>query len=141
MKTATDTRFTIGALAKAAGVGIDTVRFYERERLLPEPPRRASGYREYAPESVQRLRFIRRAKALGFTLDEIRELLALSTDREHGVAGVRQRAERRAGEIEQRIRELRRVQRGLKRLIEACPGRGRLDACPILATLGGKETS
>lgn len=131
---------TIGALARAAGVGVDTVRFYEREGLLPQPARRASGYRQYTAATAQRLRFIRRAKELGFSLDEIRDLLALSADRERGVSGVKQRAEARAAEVERRIRELRRMQRGLQRLIDACPGHGPLEACPILAALGDKET-
>ena len=139
MNTSTEA-MTIGTLARAAGVGVDTVRFYEREGLLPQPARRASGYRQYTAATAQRLRFIRRAKELGFSLDEIRDLLALSADRERGVSGVRQRAEARAAEVERRIRELRRMQRGLQRLIDACPGHGPLEACPILAALGDKET-
>ncbi len=128
---------TIGTLASAAGVAIDTIRYYEREGLLAAPRRRASGYREYDPPSLRRLRFIRRAKELGFSLAEIRGLLALSSDRERGVAGVRERAASRLAEVERRIRELRRVQRGLKQLVEACPGHGALDDCPILSTLAG----
>lgn len=128
----------IGAVARRAGVGIDTIRYYEREGLLPAPHRRASGYRDYAPAAVERLRFIRRAKDLGFTLAEIRELLALSTDRERGVKGVRERAEARLGEVEQRIRELQRMKRGLRQLIDACPGHGALEQCPILRSLGGE---
>lgn len=131
--------FTIGALARRAGVGIDTIRYYEREHLLPAPQRRASGYRDYGPDVVERLRFIRRAKDLGFTLQEIRELLVLSTDRERGVKSVRQRAEARLVEVEQRIRELQRMKRGLKQLIDACPGHGPLEHCPILRALGGEE--
>ncbi|GAP65974.1 transcriptional regulator, MerR family [Mizugakiibacter sediminis] len=127
---------TIGAVAKRAGVGIDTIRYYEREGLLPAPRRRASGYRDYDADTVERLRFIRRAKELGFSLDEIRELLALSADRERGVRGVKQRAEARLGEVERRIRELQRVRRGLKLLIDACPGHGALEHCPILRALG-----
>lgn len=130
---------TIGAVARQAGVGIDTIRYYEREGLLPEPVRRASGYRDYGAGIVERLRFIRRAKELGFTLQEIRELLALSTDRERGVKSVKQRAEVRLGEVEQRIRELQRMKRGLKQLIEACPGHGPLEHCPILRALGGED--
>src|SRR5574337_579822 len=91
MDTQTSPHITIGAVARRAGVGIDTIRYYERENLLPPPRRRASGYRDYGPDVVERLRFIRRAKALGFTLEEIRELLALSTDRERGVKTVKQR--------------------------------------------------
>jgi MerR family copper efflux transcriptional regulator len=138
MNVQTAQHITIGAVARRAGVGIDTIRYYEREGLLPEPRRRASGYRDYAPGVVERLRFIRRAKDLGFTLEEIRELLALSTDRERGVKSVRQRAEARLGEVELRIRELQRMKRGLKQLIDACPGHGPLEHCPILRALGGE---
>src|SRR5690242_6043470 len=126
---------TIGALARGAGVGIDTIRYYEREGLLPPPRRRDSGYRDYDRGTVERLKFIRRAKALGITLEDIRQLLALSADHERGVRNVRQRAETRLADIEQRIRELQRVRRGLKRLIEACPGRGDPGACSILGVL------
>jgi MerR family copper efflux transcriptional regulator len=141
MNTQTDRHITIGAVARQAGVGIDTIRYYEREGLLPEPRRRASGYRDYGPGVVERLRFIRRAKDLGFTLDEIRELLALSTDRERGVKSVKQRAEARLGEVERRIRELQRVKRGLRQLIDACPGHGALEQCPILRALGGEGST
>lgn len=133
--------FTIGEVARRAGVGIDTVRYYERNRLLPEAPRRLSGYREYGADDVRRLRFIRRAKDLGFTLAEIGELLALASDQGRGVRGVKARAEARLGEVERRIREMQRVRRGLKRLIAACPGRGALGNCPILAALGGESPS
>ncbi|MGH8154539.1 MAG: heavy metal-responsive transcriptional regulator [Rhodanobacteraceae bacterium] len=126
---------TIGAVARRAGVGIDTIRYYERERLLPAPRRRDSGYRDYDAIAIDRLKFIRRAKTLGFTLDDIRELLALSTDHEKGVRGVKQRAEVRLQKLEERIRELQHMRGGLKRLIAACPGRGELAACPILHAL------
>lgn len=139
MNARVEPHITIGAVARRAGVGIDTIRYYEREGLLPEPRRRVSGYRDYAPDVVGRLRFIRRAKDLGFTLEGIRELLALSTDRERGVKGVKQRAEARLGEVEQRIRELRRMKRGLKQLIDACPGHGPLEHCPILRALGRED--
>ncbi|MEO8747753.1 MAG: heavy metal-responsive transcriptional regulator [Rhodanobacter sp.] len=140
-----DTRYTsnmtIGAVAKRAGVAIDTIRYYERERLLPPPRRRASGYREYDAPAVDRLRFIRHAKQLGFTLDEIRELLALSADHAHGVRGVKHRAQARLVAIEQRIHELQRVRRGLKKLIDECPGHGDPAACPILGALThGEQT-
>ena len=130
---------TIGRVARAAGVAIDTIRYYERERLLPAPARRLSGYRDYTPDAIARLRFIRRAKELGFSLPEIRELLALSADRERGVHGVKQRAEARLAEIERRIGELKRVQRGLKNLIDACPGHGAPEVCPILTALSHEE--
>lgn len=141
MNTPTVPHLTIGAVARRAGVGVDTIRYYEREGLLPPPRRRASGYRDYDPSAVERLRFARRAKDLGFTLKEIRELLALSADRERGVAGVKRRAEARLSEVEQRIRELKRVKHGLQQLIDACPGHGALEHCPILHALGGKENT
>jgi MerR family copper efflux transcriptional regulator len=131
----TQTSLTIGRIAQSAGVAIDTIRFYEREGLLPEPRRRPSGYREYDQATVSRLRFIRRAKDLGFTLDEIRELLALSADRHGGVEGVRERAAARLLAIDERIAELQRVRSGLSELVEACPGHGAPEDCPILKAL------
>jgi MerR family copper efflux transcriptional regulator len=128
---------TIGRLAKQTGVNIDTIRYYERNGLIPEPVRRASGYREYEISDVQRLRFIMRAKELGFTLAEIGELLSLSADRD--VRGVKHRAEQRLGQVEHKIKELHRIRRGLKTLIDACPGRGDLEHCPIVAALSGEE--
>jgi len=130
---------TIGTVAKRAGVPIDTIRYYEREGLLPEPLRRASGYRSYNETAVRQLRFIRRAKDLGFTLDEIRDLLALSSDRRGGVKAVRKRAEQRLASIEARIAELTRIRKGLQQLIEACPGHGDPEHCPILRALADEE--
>ena len=126
---------SIGAVAKRAGVAIDTIRFYEREGLLPEPQRRPSGYRSYDEGAVAQLRFIRRAKELGFTLEEVRELLALSHDRRKGVRAVKQRAQQRLQTLESRIAELQRVRDGLAQLIAACPGHGRPEQCPILRAL------
>ena len=131
----TPSPLTIGAVAKRAGVPIDTIRYYEREGLLPEAPRRASGYRSYGEDAVAQLRFIRRAKDLGFTLEEVRELLALSADRHGGVEGVRERAAARLHAIEARIAELQRVRDGLAELVEACPGHGAPEDCPILKAL------
>jgi MerR family copper efflux transcriptional regulator len=131
----TQTALTIGRVAQSAGVAIDTIRFYEREGLLPAPRRRPSGYREYDMGTVARLRFIRRAKDLGFTLEEVRELLALSADRHGGVEGVRERAAARLHAIEERIAELQRVRNGLAELVEACPGHGAPEDCPILKAL------
>ena len=128
---------TIGRLAKQAGVNIDTIRYYERNGLIPEPVRRASGYREYEVADVRRLRFIMRAKDLGFTLAEIGELLSLSADRD--VRGVKRRAEQRVEQVEYKITELQRVRRGLKALIDACPGHGDLEGCPIVAALSSED--
>lgn len=128
----------IGAIAKRAGVGIDTVRYYERAGLLDPSQRLASGYRRYSDAEVTRLRFIRRAQALGFSLKEIQELLALSTRRD--VARVKRTAEAKLRDIDERIAELRRVRDGLARLVDACPGHGRASECPILQALGAEET-
>lgn len=131
----TQTSFTIGAVAKRVGVAIDTIRYYEREGLLPEPQRRASGYRSYGDDAIAQLRFIRRAKNLGFTLEEIRELLALSTDRQRGVKAVKQRAQQRLAAIDERIAELHKVRDGLAQLVDSCPGHGKPEECPILRAL------
>lgn len=129
----------IGRLAELSGVSIDTVRYYERAGLLPEPSRRASGYREYSHSDVERLRFVRRSKELGFSLSEIADLLSLADDRHSDMKGVKKKAEKRLEQVEIKITELQRVKRGLKKLITACPGHGELDRCPIVAALNGKE--
>jgi MerR family copper efflux transcriptional regulator len=135
------TSLTIGAVAKRVGVAIDTIRFYEREGLLLEPPRRASGYRSYGDGAIAQLRFIRRAKNLGFTLGEIRELLVLSADRQRGVKAVKQRAQQRLLAIEQRIVELQRVRDGLAQLVDSCPGHGKPEHCPILRALSDEQVA
>lgn len=127
--------FTIGKVAAQAGVGIDTVRFYERGGLLKRPRRTASGYRLYDSDDVARLRFIRRAKALGFSLDEIAELLALN-DGGGQRHSVREIAERRLAELAQRIEELERVRRTLSHLVHECrSGDGPLAGCPIIQAM------
>lgn len=131
---------TISRLAQSSGVGIDTVRYYERNGLLPEPPRRASGYRAFRDEDVQRLRFIRRAKQLGFSLEEIRGLLELSQQNEQGVPGVHATAAARLAELDARIEELERVRNGLRQLVQACPGHGTPHECPILKALTAGES-
>jgi MerR family copper efflux transcriptional regulator len=128
----------IGTLAKRTGVGIDTVRYYERNGLIAPQARLASGYRRYGELEVSRLRFIRRAQALGFTLKEVRELLALSAKRD--VSKVKKTAQTKLAEVEERIAALTRVRDGLATLIDACPGHGRAADCPILNALGGEPT-
>lgn len=123
----------IGQLAKRTGVSVDTIRYYERNRLVSPTRRLASGYRRYGEAELKRLRFICRAKALGFTLAEIRELLSLSSER--NVARVKRTAERKLADIERRIDELGRIGAGLRVLVQACPGSGRAESCPILNAL------
>lgn len=125
----------IGRLAQLAQVNIDTIRYYERQQLLPPAARTASGYRQYTREDLGRLRFILRSKDLGFSLAEIGELLSLTGDRKSDMRGVKRKAMQRLEQVEQKIAELRRVKRGLKKLIDACPGQGELEACPIVAAL------
>lgn len=130
---------TIGEMAKNAGVGVETVRFYEREGLLPEPPRRPSGYRHYSPETVRRLLFIRRTKDLGFSLDEIRELLGLRVNPRTSCGEVKRRAEGKIADIEKKMAELHRMRKALSRLASSCSGRGPTSACPILDAMEGKH--
>lgn len=131
---------TIGRLAAAAGVRIDTVRFYERAGLLKKPQRTAAGYRLYAEADAARLRFIRRAKALGFSLDEITELLRLN-DGGGRRGAVRALAERRLAEIEQKLVELSRMRQTLRHLVHQCHGNGTLSGCPIIAAVLPAELS
>ncbi|MEJ7747256.1 MAG: heavy metal-responsive transcriptional regulator [Luteimonas sp.] len=125
----------IGELARRAGVNIDTVRYYERQSLLPAPQRLASGYRHYDPGDVARLRFVRRAKALGFTLIEILDLLKLSDHRDDDMAELKAVAGEKLADVESKLAELMRIRDGLKTLVDACPGHGALAQCPILYAL------
>lgn len=126
---------TIGQLARHAGVHIETVRYYERRGLIPEPPRRESGYRQYVREDVKRLQFIKRAQELGFSLRDIVELLTLRVDPDTTCADVKGRAEGKIADIEDKIRTLRSMQTALTRLAVACTGEGPTSACPILEFL------
>ncbi len=125
-------RLTIGALAQAADVGVETVRFYERKGLLPEPPRAPSGYRQYPRDSVDRLRFIRRAQRLGFSLHEISELLELRVDEVAACGTVEARAQEKLVEVAGKIAELRSIEAALVRLVAACEAREPTSDCPIL---------
>ena len=132
---------TTGALAEAAGVGRETVRFYERKGLLPEPPRTTSGYRDYPLESVGRLRFIRRAQGLGFTLDEIADLLALRVDEVAACGTVEARAREKLASVADKLTELRRMKKALERLVDACQSREPTSDCPILEELEERQAS
>ena len=125
----------IGEVARAAGVGLETVRFYERRGLVPAPPRRASGYRAYPPSSVARIRFIRTAKDLGFTLKEIEELLSLRVHPVRSCAKVRRLAVEKIDDIGRRLATLSRIRRTLRRLIAACDAHEPTADCPVLGAL------
>jgi MerR family copper efflux transcriptional regulator len=126
----------IGELARQAGVSVDTVRYYERNDLLTPALRLASGY---GRGELRRLRFIRRAQALGFTLKDVRALLSLSEER--NVARVKRAAELKLADVERRIAELESIRDGLRTLIGACPGHGRAEDCPILNALNEEAGS
>lgn len=125
----------IGQLAQHAGVAIDTVRYYERQGLLPQPQRRASGYRQYGQQDISRLRFIRRAKDLGFSLQEIHDLLRLSGNQDADRAEVRTLAQQRLTDIERKLRELEAMRATLANLVGHCSGHGPLEGCPIIESL------
>ncbi len=125
---------TIGGLARAAGVGVETVRYYQRRGLLPEPARPPGEIRRYGEADLKRLRFIRRAQAAGFTLDQIGELLAL--DRTDDRARVRDLAAARLAALDARITELEQSRAALERLRGACTS-GRNGPCPILDAFDG----
>ena len=130
---------TIGEVAKAAEIGVETVRFYEREGLIAEPPRRQSGYRQYPPDTVRRLRFIRRAKDLGFTLKEIAERLDLRVEPTRSCADLCTLAKAKMADIEARMLELARIQAALTELVRTCRGKGPTSVCPILDALDEQE--
>lgn len=122
----------MGALARAASVGVETVRFYERKGLLPEPPRSSAGYRQYPPDTVGRMHFIRRAQRLGFSLREISELLELRVDEVAACGLVAARAHRKLAEVSGKIAELRSIESALLRLVSACEAREPTSDCPIM---------
>src|SRR5216684_3342370 len=130
---------TIGQLAKKAQVNVETVRYYERRGLIPEPPRRWSVYRQYSQDDLTRLQFIKRAQELGFSLKEIAELLALRVDPATSCSDVKKRAEVKIADIEAKIQALERMKKALRKLVAACSGRGPTSACPILEALETTE--
>ncbi len=127
---------TISKAARDAGVGVETIRFYERRGLIDRPPKPATGgYRRYPDETVERIRFIRQAQELGFSLREIGELLSLRADPDADCALVRARVEEKLGEIRRKVEKLEQLQAALKQLIAACPGEGAVRACSIIEAL------
>lgn len=129
---------TIGQVAHLSGVGIETVRFYEREGLLAKPARTLSGYRQFDEAVIARLQFIQRAKELGFTLNEIKELLSLRVDPDTSCEDVRARAEAKIADVEGKIRTLQRMKKALVRLTQECCEQGGGSECPILDALEGR---
>ena len=126
---------TIGLVAQQAGVGVETVRFYQRRGLIQEPPTPAKGFRVYPEETIERIRFIRRAKDLGFTLGEIAGLLELKVDPEQNCASVKSFALDKIALIEEKIGSLDDMRQQLVRLTEACDNGKRTSECAILEAL------
>ena len=125
----------IGKVAAASGLPTGTVRYYERRGLIPVPPRSTSGYREYAADTVERLRFIRRAQDFGFTLQQISELLELRAGSASTCSAIEVRTRAKIEDVQRRIRELERLEMVLERLAESCAARTPSSDCPVLEML------
>ena len=140
-------RMTISRAAHEAGVGVETIRFYERKGLIAQPPKpEGSGFRDYPVETVQRVRFIRLAQEIGFSLREIEELLSLRADPAADCSDVRDRATAKLTEVNRKIARLEQIRGALEELIAACPGRGALRTCSTQEALtdadeGGTESA
>jgi MerR family transcriptional regulator, copper efflux regulator len=130
---------TIGQVAKEGGVNLQTIRYYERRGILPRPPRTSSGYRAFPDEAVKRIRFIKRAQELGFSLKEIKELLSLRAAPKARSADVRARTIAKITDIDEKIRSLEAMKRALLKLGAACSGQGPATECPILNSLDSRS--
>ena len=130
---------TTGQLAERSQVNVETIRYYERRGIIPAPARGVSGYRQYSEDTVARIRFVKRTQELGFTLDEISELLHLRVDPETSCADIKRRADLKVIEIQEKLRSLKRIKKALNRLAASCSGQGPIGECPILDALGRDE--
>lgn len=134
------TNMTIGQAARTAGVGVETIRFYERKGLIAQPPKPTSGgFRSYTRDIVQRIRFIRQAQELGFSLKEISVLLSLRADPNTDCATVQKQAREKLAEVERKVAQLRKIGNALRKVIAACPSQGGLEGCSIMAALEHPE--
>lgn len=130
------TELTISKAARNAGVGVETIRFYERKGLIEQPLKpQDGGYRTYPIETVQRIKFVRQAQEIGFSLGEIEELLSLRADPSADCSDVRERAAAKLEEVNRKMEQLEQIRAALDKLIAACPGRGALRACSIMESL------
>ena len=129
---------SIGRLAQETGIHLETVRYYERRGLLSKPPRTTSGYRIFPTEAIRRLRFIKRAQDLGFSLREIRELLELRVSSGAESAEIRRRTEAKIVDIEGKVRTLNSMRKALQKLTLSCSGCVPISECPILESLDGE---
>ena len=127
--------FTIGELSKETGVHLETIRYYEREGLMPSPPRKSSGHRAYPPNAGRRLRFIKRVQELGFTLSEIRDLLTLRAEPDQECSQICEQAQEKLCEVRVKIRNLQAIEQALQHLTEGCSGDRPISKCGILEAL------
>jgi MerR family mercuric resistance operon transcriptional regulator len=130
---------TIGQLARRAQVKVETVRYYERRGLIPEPPRLESGYRQYPQDAIARIQFIKRAKGLGFSLREILNLFVLRRDPHTTCNDIKKRAETKIKDVEAKIEDLQKIETALARVVASCNGYGPTSDCPILEALDNEE--
>ena len=128
-------KLSTGELARRANVHIETIRYYERRGLLKEPRRNRSGHRQYSAEAVRRMEFIKRFQSLGFSLNDIQEILELKISPESTCADMQLRVTEKLADVDRRIGELDRIRDALTRLLKKCPGKGRIGHCPILEEL------
>ncbi len=132
----TDHVFSIGQLARRAGCKVETVHYYEKTGLMPEPPRTEGGHRCYALADVKRLNFIRRSRELGFSIEQIRELLRFIDEPDHYCGEIKAMAMQQAREVQKKIDDLERLKDGLNRMVAQCKGEGySMDDCPIIEAL------
>ena len=133
--------YSIGRVAKESGVSLQAIRYYERQGLLSPMARTEAGYRIFQSDTARRIRFIRRAQELGFSLTEIKDLLFLRADANTTQAEIRKRAEIKLSDVALKIRHLQSIQASLTLLTNSCDGCGAVEDCPILENLDGKEFS
>jgi MerR family mercuric resistance operon transcriptional regulator len=131
--------FRIGEVAKHAGVTVETIRFYESQTLIPKPPRSESGYRQYTSKTIRRVRFIQRAKELGFSLKDIHVLLTLRNEPNATCADVKTQALMKIEEVDEKSADLTRIRRALTDLVERCNAEADLSECPILDALDEQD--
>jgi len=130
---------TTAEAAKLGGVNVETIRYYERHGLVPKPPRTRSGYRIFSEDSVKRLRFIKHAQELGFSLKEIRELLSLRVKPGGSCADVRSKTQAKIADVDEKINHLQEIRKALVQLTNTCSGLGPVNTCTILQALNTKE--
>lgn len=133
------TGLKVGEVAKQAGVNLQTIHYYERRGLLPKPPRTGSNYRAYPEDAVLRVRFVKRAQELGFTLKEIKELLSLRAAPRPRCSDIRERAQTKVQNIDDKVRTLQAMRKALTKLIGECSGKGPVTQCPILEALNSED--